>query len=131
MDVGDPSNFVRILEIFRKDRAAVLKTLEAVSVSDESTAATILQVFDRYGYTLDPHGAVGYHALADHLKRYPDERGIFLETAHPIKFDSVTKILGDAPDKPDLVRDLYSRKKKSIKIDANYALVKEILMSKI
>jgi len=131
MDVGDPSNFVRILEIFGKDRVSVLENLEAVSVSDEATSKTILEVFDRCGYTLDPHGAVGYRALADHLDRYQDARGIFLETAHPIKFDSVARILGVASDQPDSVRGLYSREKKSVKIDADYEVVKEILMSKI
>jgi threonine synthase len=131
MDVGDPSNFVRILEILGKDRVAIHKKLEAVSVSDEATSKTIHEVFDQYGYTLDPHGAVGYRALADYLDRHQDRRGIFLETAHPIKFDSVAVILGVALDQPDPVRDLHSRKKKSIKIDADYAVVKEILMSKI
>jgi threonine synthase len=131
MDVGDPSNFVRILEILGNDRTTVQKNLEAASVSDETTSTTIRHVFDQYGYTLDPHGAVGYRALADHLDRCRDERGIFLETAHPIKFDSVSKILGVALDQPQIVRDLYSRKKKSIRIDPDYSIVKELLMSKI
>jgi len=131
MDVGDPNNFVRILEILGKDRAAILKKLEAVSVSDEATSKTIHEVYDQHGYTLDPHGAVGYRAVAEYLDGHQDERGIFLETAHPVKFDSVAEILGVAPGPPDTVRDLYSRKKESIKIDADYAVVKEILMSKI
>ena len=131
MDVGDPSNFVRILEILGNDRAKLAKDLEAVSVSDEQTSDTIREVFDQCGYTLDPHGAVGYRALADRLDGHPNERGIFLETAHPIKFDSVSKILGVAPDQPDTIRDLFLREKKSIKINADYAILKDLLMSKI
>ena len=131
MDVGDPSNFIRILEILGNDRAKLAKDLEAVSVSDEQTSDTIREVFDQCGYTLDPHGAVGYRALADRLDGHPNERGIFLETAHPIKFDSVSKILGVAPDQPDTIRDLFSREKKSIKIKADYAILKDLLMSKI
>ena len=131
MDVGDPSNFVRILEILGNDRTTVLKNIEAVSVSDETTSETIREIYDQYGYILDPHGAVGYRALVDHLDRCRDQRGIFLETAHPIKFDSVARILGVSPEQPDLVRDLYSRKKESIKIKPDYSMVKEVLMSKI
>lgn len=131
MDVGDPSNFVRILEILGNDRTTVLKNIEAVSVSDETTSETIREIYDQYGYILDPHGAVGYRALVDHLDRCRDQRGIFLETAHPIKFDSVVRILGVPPEQPDLVRDLYSRKKESIKIKPDYSMVKEVLMSKI
>ena len=131
MDVGDPSNFVRILEILGNDRAKLLKDLEALSVSDEQTTDTIREVFDQCGYTLDPHGAVGYRALADHLERSGNDRGIFLETAHPIKFDSVSKILGIALDQPDKIRDLFSREKKSVRINADYSVVKELLMSKI
>jgi len=131
MDVGDPSNFVRILEILGNDRAKLLKDLEALSVSDQQTTDTIREVFDQCGYTLDPHGAVGYRALADHLERSGNDRGIFLETAHPIKFDSVSKILGIALDQPDTIRDLFSREKKSVRINADYSVVKELLMSKI
>jgi len=131
MDVGDPSNFVRILQMLGKNRMDLFNCLDAVSVTDEITSETIREVFGQYGYTLDPHGAVGYRALADHLDRTPEERGMFLETAHPIKFDSVADILGVRPEQPELVRNLYSRKKESVKIDADYSVVKELLMSKI
>ena len=97
MDVGAPSNFVRILEVFDNKFVDLKEKLESVSVSDETTAATMCDVYERYGYTLDPHGAVGYRALADHLEKHPDSHGIFLETAHPVKFDSVGEIIGEAP----------------------------------
>ncbi|MGH9818548.1 MAG: threonine synthase, partial [Pyrinomonadaceae bacterium] len=94
MDVGHPSNFVRILEMLGRTASDLKRRIEAVSISDETTAATMREIYQKYGYVLDPHGAVGYRALADYLQSHPGERGIFLETAHPIKFDSVTDILG-------------------------------------
>ncbi len=68
-------------------------------------------VFDETGYILDPHGAVGYRALADHLAADRGSSGIFLETAHPVKFDSVTEILGTQGDVPESVADLYHSRK--------------------
>jgi len=131
MDVGDPSNFVRILETLGPDKEKICETLEAASVSDETTAETMREVYKRYGYTLDPHGAVGYRSLIDRLNQRPDEKGIFLETAHPVKFASVEDILGTTPRIPESVRKLFSREKQSIEIDADYSAVKEILLSKI
>ena len=131
MDVGDPSNFVRIKEILARARGAFSEKLEAVSISDHTTSETIREVYEKNGYMLDPHGAVGYCALADSLNDRPNERGLFLETAHPVKFDSVKEILGVDPNMPDTVRDLYAREKKSIRIDADYSAVKEVFLSKI
>ncbi len=131
MDVGAPSNFVRILEIFDNDFIDLKKKLESVSISDTVTAATMREVHERFGYTLDPHGAVGYRALADHLKTHREARGIFLETAHPVKFDSVNEIIGETLDLPAAVGSLMSREKQSIEVDNSYDTVKEILVGKI
>jgi threonine synthase len=131
MDVGDPSNFVRVFEIFGQNVERLKEKVAATSISDKATSDTIREVHEKYGYTLDPHGAVAYRALANHLKSDPYQRGIFLETAQPIKFDSVTEILGASPETPVSVTELFSRKKVSIDIDANYADLKEILISKI
>ena len=131
MDVGAPSNFVRILEIFGNKFVDLKEKLESVSVSDEATAATIRDVYDRYGYTLDPHGAVGYRALADHLKTNEGSRGIFLGTAHPVKFDSVAEIIGKAPEAPPSVEALFSKEKQSIEIGNDYDAVREVLLSKV
>ena len=131
MDVGAPSNFVRILEVFDNKFVDLKEKLESVSVSDETTAATMCDVYERYGYTLDPHGAVGYRALADHLEKHPDSHGIFLETAHPVKFDSVGEIIGEAPKMPSLVESLFAKEKHSIEIGNDYAAVREVLLSKI
>lgn len=129
MDVGDPSNFVRILEMF--DDPQLRETLEAVSISDERTAETMRYVHKEYGYILDPHGAVAYAALADHLENRPNSRGFILETAHPVKFDSVETIIGNYVVMPEAVKQLGSRIKQSIEIDASYEKVKEIVLSRI
>ncbi len=131
MDVGAPSNFVRILQIFDNNFVDLKEKFAAVSISDEATAVTMRDVFAQCNYILDPHGAVAYRALADHLSADTNERGIFLETAHPVKFDSVKEIIGTQGDVPASVSDLLSKEKQRIEIENSYAQVKEILLSKI
>jgi len=131
MDVGDPSNFVRVLESFDQNVESLNEKVIASSISDAATSGTITEVYEKYGYLLDPHGAVAYRALEDQLKSDPKQKGIILETAHPIKFDSVTEILGRSPEVPLSIEDLFSRKKVSLEIDNDYTDVKEILISKI
>ena len=99
MDVGNPSNFIRILEIFHHQFPELKKHLSSFSITDEETMATIKEVDEKFNYLLDPHGAVGYLSLqrylqdhADKKARLSDGQGIFLETAHPVKFpESVEK----------------------------------------
>jgi len=131
MDVGDPSNFVRILENFGGDISKLADAFDAVSVSDAETMETIRDVYQKYGYVLDPHGAVGYRALADYLNSNPEDKGIVLETAHPVKFESVGEIIDANIEIPESVRELNSRKKVAIETDADYGVVKEIIQSKI
>lgn len=131
MDVGAPSNFVRILEIFGNKFIDLKEKLEAVSVSDETTAATMRDVYTQCNYILDPHGAVGYFALSEYFNRHPEQRGIVLETAHPVKFDSVNEILERQGDVPASVSDLLSKKKQSSEIDNDFSQLKDILLSKI
>lgn len=131
MDVGDPSNFVRVLKIFNNDHADLRQKVEAVSISDDQTANTMREVYAEHGYVLDPHGAVGYRALADHLAENAGQKGIFLETAHPVKFDSVERILGISGETPEAIRDLMTRKKESIEVEPDYGVLQEIIQSKI
>jgi len=131
MDVGNPSNFARILEIFDNDFLNLKETLAAASVSDETTARTMRQVFENYNYILDPHGAVGFYALHKYLEKNPALTGFFLETAHPVKFDSVENIIGTCGAIPEAVTDLFSRPKQSVEMEANYEDLKEILLKKI
>ena len=131
MDVANPSNFVRILEMFDRDYLNLRETMEAVSVSDEATAATMREVYENYDYILDPHGAVGFYALRQYLEVNPAQQGFFLETAHPVKFDSVEQIIGTYGATPDSVKDLFSRPKHSTEIEANYEDLRDILSARI
>ncbi len=128
MDVSNPSNFVRILQIFDNNFLSLKEKLEAVSISDEITAGTIRKVFEKYGYVLDPHGAIGFYALQKYLEENADQKGFFLETAHPIKFDSVREIIGDYGEMPETVSDLLLRPKQSVEIKADYEDLKNILL---
>ena len=130
MDVGSPSNFVRILEIFDNKFVDLEEKLEAVSISDETTAETMIEVYRSTGYILDPHGAVGYRALADRIAD-DNSQGIFLETAHPVKFDSVREIIGTQGEIPGSVGSLFSKEKQSIEMEADYDDLKALLVSKI
>ncbi len=131
MDVGNPSNFVRILEIFGQDYLNLKEKMEAISVSDETTVNTMREVLEKYNYVLDPHGAVGFYALEKYLEKKPHQKGFFLETAHPIKFDSVEKIIGTHGEMPESVKDLFSRPKYNVEIEVNYEDLKEVLLEKI
>jgi threonine synthase len=131
MDVGNPSNFVRILEIFSNDYLNLKDKLESISVSDEITANVMREVYEKYEYVLDPHGAVGFYALSEYLKRNPNQNGIFLETAHPIKFDSVERIIGTYGTMPESVKELLSGLKQSVEIEADYKVLRKILLEKI
>lgn len=131
MDVGSPSNFVRILEIFANKFLDLKQKLESVSISDERTAATMREVYAQCNYILDPHGAVGYRALDDYLNEHAGSKGIVLETAHPVKFDSVNEIIGTQGDVPASVNDLFAKEKISIEIANDYHRLKEILVDKI
>lgn len=130
MDVGSPSNFVRILEIFDNKFVDLKEKLTAVSITDETTAATMREIYKKHGYILDPHGAVGFRALSDSLND-DNSRGIFLQTAHPVKFDSVREIIGTQGEIPASVEALFSREKQSVEMDANYNDLKDLLVSKI
>ncbi|GET24107.1 threonine synthase [Prolixibacter sp. NT017] len=93
MDVGDPSNFARILDLYQDDVEAIRKDISGTRYTDEEIRETLGRIYKETGYLLDPHGATGYQALEDNLQ--PDEAGIFLETAHPAKFtETVEGVIG-------------------------------------
>lgn len=129
MDVGDPSNFVRILEIFDHQFKGIQKAMSSYSITDEETINTIKKINKEYAYLLDPHGAVGYAALEKYLSGHTGEKGIFLETAHPVKFDNtMEKILGYPLPLPEHVKSLYQKKKISTKMDPDYDALKNELI---
>lgn len=131
MDVGDPSNFVRLLHLFDNNHESVREHVTAYSVSDAATKQTIRDVYAQQKYLLDPHGAVGYAALQQYMQTHPGE-GIFLETAHPVKFYDVVELVidGDVPI-PKAVQTLFSKTKKSIKMKASSAALKTFLMDRV
>lgn len=131
MDVGNPSNFVRILEMFGHDHARIKELISSYSITDAVTAETIAEVYKKYNYLLDPHGAVAYRALDFYLDEYPERKGFILETAHPVKFaDVVEKITGNEIAMPESIRGLLSQKKQSKLITAEYEELKSYLLSK-
>ena len=112
MDVADPSNFVRIRELFGNDFPELESRLTAVSFSDAQTLQGLADLYNRYGYVADPHGAVGYLGLRRYLDRHPGAKGIFLETAHPIKFrETVEGRLGITLELPAQLQGLFEREK--------------------
>jgi len=130
MDVGDPSNFVRILNIFGYSYPVVKERLESVSISDQRTEATIENVYKKYNYLLDPHGAVGFAALEDYIASHKGAKGFILETAHPVKFpSSVEKIIGHSLDLPPQARALAGKTKKATFLNPDYQKVREFLLS--
>jgi threonine synthase len=130
MDVGNPSNFVRILEIFHHQFPELKNNLSSFSVSDEETLATIKRVFEDHQYTLDPHGAVGWLALERYLHEQPSKKGIFLETAHPVKFpDAVERMTGKQLEMPPAISSMMSGEKKSILMNAEFSDLKDFLLA--
>jgi len=129
MDVGNPSNFIRILEIFHHQFPDLAKNLSSYSISDEETMATIKEVYERSNYLLDPHGAVGYLSLKRFLEKHPGRKGIFLETAHPVKFpDAVEEAASTKINIPSSLSSIMEAEKKSVKMKASYELFKNFLL---
>ncbi len=122
MDVGAPNNLVRIQELYDHDIKKMRHNIESKSFTDKQTAAAIKEVFSKYNYTMDPHGAVGYLGLIDNLKNTQEKTvGIFFETAHPAKFaDIVEPIIKQKIPTPKHLQDCIKKTKKSIKLDNDY-----------
>ncbi|HVY76164.1 MAG TPA: threonine synthase [Puia sp.] len=131
MDVGDPSNFIRVLELFNRRFDPLKAVMSSVSISDEETVETIRTVYRDFGYLTDPHGAVGWLALRRYLSEHPGSSGIFLETAHPIKFyDVVEPVIGEKIPVPESISTLKQLKKQSTLLEPDYDALKNLLRSK-
>ena len=129
MDVGDPSNFVRILKMFDNKNNDLKNSLSSVSITDEATAETLLKVFKQTNYLLDPHGAVAYTALQLYLTNNPTEKGIILETAHPVKFyDVIEPIINEQVTIPAAIAAQLKLEKKSFKMEADGGKLREWLV---
>lgn len=127
MDVGNPSNFIRIRELFNNDLEKLKTTFSSYSFSDDETRESMKNIYSSSGYVADPHGAIGYLGL----KKYrlaTNEFGVFLETAHPVKFlDVVKETLSIQVKVPEQIQKVINNKKISIKI-SNYDNLKRFLM---
>ncbi|MBP5457074.1 MAG: threonine synthase [Paludibacteraceae bacterium] len=129
MDVGDPSNFARILALYNKSHKEISAEISGCTYTDEQIKETLNDCYKKHKYLLDPHGAVGYRALCEHLKA--NEVGVFLETAHPAKFkDTVEGIIGEPVSIPQKLQEFMKGEKKSIGLSKNFADFKAYLMTK-
>ena len=117
MDVGNPSNFIRIQEMYNNDLEEFKKDFSSFSYSDEETLDAMQSIYKNDGYIAEPHGAVGYLGLKNELKNHPNAIGIFLETAHPIKFlDVVEPALNIKLPIPTQIESVLNKEKVSVKI---------------
>ena len=129
MDVGDPSNFARIYELYGQSHQAICADISGATYSDEQIADTIREVCGQTGYLCDPHGACGYKALSEGLQS--GETGVFLETAHPAKFKStVDAILQSDIDIPAKLAAFMQGQKQSIGLSKDFADFKNFLLNK-
>ena len=129
MDVGDPSNFVRIQKIYGNDFENLSQHLSGFRFTDEETRTAMQHMHTSSGYVADPHGAVGYLGLKKYLENHPDKYGIFLETAHPVKFlTTVEETLGTKVELPQRIQDLLEKEKQSTPI-SNYEDLKRFLLA--
>ncbi len=128
MDVGDPSNFVRVLDLYGDDHAAISAEVSGATYTDAQIAETMKSVWETENYLLDPHGACGFRALTEGLRS--DEMGIFLETAHPAKFkDTVEEIIGEVVQIPEKLQAFMQGEKKSLSMSKDFAAFKQYLLS--
>ena len=128
MDVGAPSNFARVLDLYGNSHAAICADISGATYTDEQIAETVKNVWQAHHYLLDPHGACGYRALSEGLK--PGETGIFLETAHPAKFkDTVEGIIGEPVEIPAKLQAFMKGEKQSVPMSKEFAAFKNYLIN--
>jgi len=130
MDVGHPSNFVRILELFKHEHATISQLLSGYTVSDADTRATIQRVATEHDYLLDPHGAVAVFALEQYLAEHPQAAGFFLATAHPVKFPEVVEpLVGHPIELPAALHYLLAKPKQSVVLEPTYNALRDWLLA--
>ncbi len=130
MDVGDPSNFARMLDLFHHDHSAMKKQITGYSFTDEETRNAMREVFEKFHYPMDPHGAIGYLGLKKYQSQNTESVGAFLETAHPAKFlDVVESTLKTTISIPPELRSFLERDKLSIRCSADFISFKNVLQS--
>ena len=127
MDVGDPSNFARVYDLYKGSWEAIKEDISGATYTDDMISETMRECYQRTGYVLDPHGACGYRALREQLK--PGEVGVFCETAHPAKFkEKVDSIIGADIAIPERLAAFMKGKKQSIPMAKDFKDFKNLLM---
>ena len=129
MDVGDPSNFVRIINIYKNDFNLIKNNLHTCSFTDDETVEGIKELINKFNYIPDPHGAVGFLGVKDFIESNPNYKCIILETAHPAKFSEVINLYTDNLVLPDQISSVINKKKKSVEIDGFLAFKNFLLDS--
>jgi threonine synthase len=131
MDVGNPSNFSRITDLYGNSVKKFLRDVSGFSFNDKQTKSIMVEVFNRSGYILDPHGAIGYLGLKNYLGTNKEKvNGVFLETAHPAKFiDVVEETIRKKIDLPEILQNALKKEKKSILMDNSFSDLKDFLLS--
>jgi len=130
MDVGDPSNFIRIQKIYNDDLETLKGDLHSYAFTDTETKEAMLHLYKNDGYMADPHGAVGYLGCKQYQKEYQDTQCIFLETAHPVKFlDVVEPFIEKTIDYPPQIKAVMDKQKKATSIET-YHQLKSFLLTK-
>jgi threonine synthase len=128
MDVGNPSNFARMLDMFGGDHDEMARVILGVHYEDTDTQRIMKENYDRYKYHLCPHSAIGYAGLRDKLAETGIDTGVFLSTAHPSKFEDIVEpVTGAKPEMPLRLKRIIERKKQSIEISAKYDQLKSFL----
>ena len=128
MDVGDPSNFARILDLYANQWADIKADISGATYTDDRIREAMRQCYEATGYVLDPHGACGWRALKELLQ--PSEVGVFLETAHPAKFkEKVDDILGTDIAIPERLQAFMRGKKQSVEMANDFDAFKSFLMN--
>jgi threonine synthase len=130
MDVGNPSNFARILDLYGGSHDAIAADIKGLSYNDEQIRETIREVFGKYGYLLDPHGAIGYRSLQEFMPSVPGKVGFFLETAHPAKFnETIENTLNQPVEIPERLKKIISGERKSSSLGNDYNMLKNFLLA--
>lgn len=128
MDVGAPSNFIRIQEIYKNQFEVLKENISSYSFTDEETKEAMLEIFNQYNYVADPHGAVGYLGCKSYLKENPKAHCVFLETAHPTKFlDVVEEVIKAEQNLPPQIQSVIGKKKVATTI-SDYKDLKDFLL---
>lgn len=128
MDVGDPSNFARVLDLYDNSHAAITAEISGATYTDDQIRETVKKTWEETHYLLDPHGACGFRALEEGLQ--PGETGVFLETAHPAKFlDTVESIIGGKVEIPAKLQAFMKGEKQSLPMTKEFADFKAYLLT--